>query len=348
MDDSPLKAVLQPWNHLCVSEYGSERRRSDVEIVERELQRTWLAERKRAKEIAKEEKPKGDDVDMAINSSEEAEVENKEAERKRKRKEEKMLKKKHLEQQLEAETEESEKVEEEKYDELLLAVIGILDGLKHEGNVAGWMRSGGLVHVGDHETISTSEIGTAAIPMPISNPQTTFTPTTPSTKRHGSTISSQGPSKRRRLTRTKMDQQDPCSIPGERVGGSDSDSEIVVLPTTPRTITKKSLSMPSLPLRSSPPPHSSSSPLSLAQTQQGLIGVPLSTGEKTSIAMLGRKNSISTPTPTQPQPQPLLWYEIPSVLSHWAQHGRKALAELGIEIISGVVPPNQNGHAGGV
>ena len=45
MDDSPLKAVLQPWNHLCVSEYGSERRKLDVELAERELERSWLAKR---------------------------------------------------------------------------------------------------------------------------------------------------------------------------------------------------------------------------------------------------------------------------------------------------------------
>ena len=47
-------------------------------------------------------------------------------------------------------------VEEESFDELLLAVIGVLDALKHEGNVAGWMRSGGLVNIGggDQETIS--------------------------------------------------------------------------------------------------------------------------------------------------------------------------------------------------
>ena len=45
MDDSPLKAILQPWNHLCVSEYESKKRKLDVEIAERELEHKWLAER---------------------------------------------------------------------------------------------------------------------------------------------------------------------------------------------------------------------------------------------------------------------------------------------------------------
>ena len=34
-----------------------------------------------------------------------------------------------------------------KYDETLLAVIGVLDHLKHESSVAGWMRHGGLLNV---------------------------------------------------------------------------------------------------------------------------------------------------------------------------------------------------------
>ncbi len=32
-----------------------------------------------------------------------------------------------------------------RYDETLLAVVGVLDRIKYEGNVAGWMRSGGLL-----------------------------------------------------------------------------------------------------------------------------------------------------------------------------------------------------------
>jgi hypothetical protein len=35
---------------------------------------------------------------------------------------------------------------EMRYDETLLAVVGVLDHVKHEGNVAGWLRSGGLLH----------------------------------------------------------------------------------------------------------------------------------------------------------------------------------------------------------
>ncbi|KAF8808879.1 hypothetical protein BYT27DRAFT_7241486 [Phlegmacium glaucopus] len=355
MDDSPLKAVLQPWNHLCVSEYEAETRKSDIDAAERELKRMWLAERERAKEsssletTADGENRTGDaatNEDMAIKSSEENDLENKEAERKRKRKEKKFLKKEKLllakEQQLEAQAK-----EDEGYDATLLAVIGILDRLKHEGNVAGWMRSGGLIHaVGDQEkilesnaidgsarthaplsenaeagtTVTTRTRTTTTIPIP--HPPTTITPPSPSTKRDGSIMSIRGPSKRRRLTHvidSSDAEMDPVSVAGERALELDSDSEMT-------TTSKRSSSSP-------PPP---SSPLSSAQA---LMGVPST--------HFGSDNSLSKQSPTLSQPPPL-WYETPSTLSHWAQHGRRALAELGIEIISGVAPPSQNGnYAGG-
>lgn len=335
MDDSPLKAVLQPWNHLCVSEYGLERRKLDVEIAERELERMWLTERERAKKIAGTEKTTRDgattNVDMAIKSSEETDVENKEAERKRKKREKKILKKGKL------------LLAKESYDEFLLAVIGILDGLKHEGNVAAWIRSGGLVHdVGDQETIPESNNieGNAPVPVPtsetpetetapMSNSRSPTSPLNPSIKRDNSTIPTRGPSKRRRLTHFSDTEIDPVSVTGERVLELASDSDMAVPPATPGMITT--------PLHSSP--LRSSSPLS--SSVQTLMGVPLSTAETPSCI----KNSISTLTSTyQPRPEPLLWYEIPSVLSRWAQHGRKALAELGIEVTSGVVAPNRNGN----
>jgi len=233
-------------------------------------------------------------------------------------------------------------------------VIGILDALKHQGNVAGWMKSGGLVHVagGAQETIletvpetqETPVTTTATSMLTLSSMLDEAFPTQRS-KRDSSTISIQeGPSKRRRLSH-------PQDIE------LDLDSETAVLPTTPtmttnnerRSLSESSLPSSPLPLHPSPP-HSSSSPLQFsAQVEQALTGVPLSTDADAASSStiisnktLGNsKTSVSTQTETQHQP--LLWYETPSVLSHWAQRGRKALAELGIDIIHGVVPPNQNG-----
>jgi hypothetical protein len=53
--------------------------------------------------------------------------------------------------------------DEERYDETLLAVVGILDAIKGESNVAGWIRAGGLWGDGSHgrhdETSSDQHAG---------------------------------------------------------------------------------------------------------------------------------------------------------------------------------------------
>ena len=382
MDDSHLKAVLQPWNHLCVSEYDSERRRLDVEIAEweqlhseREQERTRLAEREHVKEnVEEEERTTRDgtasDEDMVLKSSEKTtEVEkNKEEERKRKRKEKKLSKKEKLllaeQQQLEVYM---------NYDELLLAVVGILDALKHEGNVAGWMRSGGLVHVGnDQETIlETPETEdtpgtTTTMKIPIPNPQTTLTsdlPLNPKSKRGSPTISIQGPSKRRKLTQSRdMESDPPTAAHIEQISGElDSDSEMAVLSTTPTMSTNKRRSLSTSPVPSSPsPPNSSSSPLILDQVKPPLMGSLVTYASAIKASMVKASmvkaaaasstttvtpkasgndmdNTVSTPIPIpQSESQPLLWYETPCILFYWAQRGRKALAELGIDIIHGV------------
>ncbi|KAF9494543.1 hypothetical protein BDN71DRAFT_1448731 [Pleurotus eryngii] len=78
LDDSPLKARLQPWNHLCVKEYTSEMRLADLQVVSEDSTPSY-------------------DINAYYN-----------------------------------------------LDLTLLAVIGALDAIKWEGNVAGWVRSGGL------------------------------------------------------------------------------------------------------------------------------------------------------------------------------------------------------------
>ena len=132
--------------------------------------------------------------------------------------------------------------EEESYDELLLAVIGILDGLKYEGNVAGWMRSGGLIDVGDQQAILGSN-HSPRTPDPSSENAEVTTPTTatttlsPRTKRDGSPMSIPGLStKRRRLLTHGNNSSDP-----------DSDPEMV-LSTTP----KRYLYLPHVPPLFSP------------------------------------------------------------------------------------------------
>ncbi|KIY51557.1 hypothetical protein FISHEDRAFT_36900 [Fistulina hepatica ATCC 64428] len=86
LDDSPLKARLQPWNHACIREYVEMQRQRDLEIMQA---------------FSEEGESEFEDAVLSL-----------------------------------------------KYDETLLAVIGVLDALKHESNVASWLRKGGLFHPG--------------------------------------------------------------------------------------------------------------------------------------------------------------------------------------------------------
>ncbi|KAK0500309.1 hypothetical protein EDD18DRAFT_1307752 [Armillaria luteobubalina] len=94
LDDSPLKAQLQPWNHFCVPEYTAQIRGRDLSTRQRER-----------------DKPSFDiqDAEGVVPQ-------------KKRKKPKKVL----------------------GYDQILLAVIGVLDTIKGESNVSGWMRQCGL------------------------------------------------------------------------------------------------------------------------------------------------------------------------------------------------------------
>ncbi|KAI9462081.1 hypothetical protein HD554DRAFT_2128083 [Boletus coccyginus] len=108
LDDSPHKAVLQPYNHICIPEYGSTRRRHDLQ--------TFLATKK----------PKEDGKAKRMNQVSGAHSTDRTV----------------LE--LCPRSALSELAEQESYDATLLAVIGILETVKLQSNVAGWIRKGSL------------------------------------------------------------------------------------------------------------------------------------------------------------------------------------------------------------
>ncbi|KAK0446300.1 hypothetical protein EV421DRAFT_1890124 [Armillaria borealis] len=109
LDDSPLKAQLQPWNHFCVPEYTAQIRGHDLSTRQQER-----------------DKPPSDVQDAEGGAS-----------RKKRKKSKKAL----------------------GYDQILLAVIGVLDTIKGESNVSGWMQQCGLWNGQDRklEDNSTSE-----------------------------------------------------------------------------------------------------------------------------------------------------------------------------------------------
>lgn len=131
LDDSPRKAELQPYNHICLPEYSGELRAKDLVVLQMEKER-GRNEPEESLHGLREQSPvvstTGDilSVEEGTNPSLEG------ANKKRKRKN-----KKRRNQQLDDH-------EIHPYDETLIAVIGVLDEVKVQTNVAAWIREGGL------------------------------------------------------------------------------------------------------------------------------------------------------------------------------------------------------------
>lgn len=131
LDDSPRKAELQPYNHVCIPEYSGELRAKDLEVLRIEQ---LLAD-------VDQDTPAPAGTETETNARLSPTLEGRadiEASRKRKRKEKKGGKRQQalLDSQAERDT--------KTYDETLLAVIGVLDEIKLQRNVAAWIRDGGL------------------------------------------------------------------------------------------------------------------------------------------------------------------------------------------------------------
>jgi len=353
VDDSPLKAALQPWNHLCISEYDQQMRKLDLGVAEWE---TAYRRAKEAREAVEKEKKREQErrakeaLDCKIQKEEEerrieetvddpnvtkvvkevvmvngkmigeqklvkkivkelvmvnGELIGEETEevlegekpltkQQKKRKSKRLAKKEAIrkaKEELEheallvqadfAEVEEGEispedllraqETEEAQldalrdkmvYDETLLALIGILDHIKYEGNVAGWMRSGGLLRVDVSEEITLTAKRTGS------------PPTTPSPKRR------------------RMNDNLKLAIGDDNV------------------------SPPSSPPLLSPQDVKSSSPGQQSSPLQALMSGPLAESDESS--------------------SPASWFERPAVMRFWANQGRRALKELTIEAVSGV------------
>ncbi|KAJ7489230.1 hypothetical protein FB451DRAFT_1080722 [Mycena latifolia] len=118
LDDSALKAHLYPHNHVCVPEYLAAMRARDVEVLLQTIRVRPAKPPKKAKNAKKaknpdlEERPE-DVATRALNNP-------------------------HLP------SPPLLPQRPTKYDETLLAVVGILEALKTEADVAQWIRGGGL------------------------------------------------------------------------------------------------------------------------------------------------------------------------------------------------------------
>lgn len=310
LDDSPLKAHLQPYNHLCIKEYDLEMRKHDMSVRELEVARNRLADviagKKTIEDVlqkreSKEENgdteaatkpdatstaPESEDVKSPSNSGP-TQGDEEPNTRKRKRKEKKENKKKErIEQQLKKLTDESQNPAGV-YDETLLAVVGILDAVKRESNVSAWIRSGGLIKSlieggDDGRQASAGSEGTSA-----------------SVEELGS------PKKKAKLSEEER---------GQRSLGKEESLALVTFDHPP-------------PPASSPPPHETSPKREEedVESETERTGVPLDDAP----AGKGGEKSV----------EEQLWFNHPGTLSYWALRGKKVLTDMGIDIVVGVVGP---------
>ena len=138
LDDSPLKARLQPWNHICIPEYTRKMRLQDLDTIR--------SEKKLQLPLGKGE---ADVVEDELASSPSSTGKKKKSKRKYRGTSEESVSSPEQSPEPPAST--------DGYDQTLLAVIGVLEAIKDESNVAGWIRAGGLLgHDGAGKPLDTS------------------------------------------------------------------------------------------------------------------------------------------------------------------------------------------------
>ncbi|KAK7696412.1 hypothetical protein QCA50_001069 [Cerrena zonata] len=143
LDDSPRKAERQPYNHVCLPEYDGSRRAKDLELLELERARQSVAEEEKETTEHTEADTSLEPVESATEdhdlpeSTEDNEGEAVSTKRKRKSKKNKRR------EALLADRRDPYSLEDG-YDPMLLAVVGALDEIKRQANVAAWIHSGGL------------------------------------------------------------------------------------------------------------------------------------------------------------------------------------------------------------
>ncbi|KAI3609305.1 phosphoprotein phosphatase [Moniliophthora roreri] len=278
VDDSQLKARLQPYNHLCVAEY-------DVKF--------WKWDQEQA----------GFDSGGVDG---------------------------------EAGGEGEEKNEPPTYDHTLLALIGILDALKNEDNISGWMRAGGLFSL----LATATSTSTTNEPVPLSSLYTSSTPElTPSTS----------PSNRQKKKRWRHHK------PSHARSHSHKD---VLENTGPLTYSASIGDFNAVPVTANGEVEVPGLTLPLSGSRGGAIPVEGDKGgqgedtEPEVEAVLNVDVDVGGTQPTvidvdstvMAEPEPELqipqeqwnWYQHPLTRHYWAERGRRACLELGVGVEAGV------------
>lgn len=165
LDDSPHKARLQPYNHVCIPEYTPSFREKDLQQFQREKIEATQGQqmpkaRKRKRKINESMPNQTESAELLSPSSDSGPnvVRSTSA---------------HVEQSsipiLPTERAQApSRSSDEPYDPTILAVIGVLDEIKKQSSVAGWIQGGGLwdiipVPQAERESIVTASASDASI-----------------------------------------------------------------------------------------------------------------------------------------------------------------------------------------
>lgn len=134
LDDSPHKARLQPYNHVCIPEYTSSFREKDLQQFQHERATRVPKPRKRKQKINEVVPDQTQSTDILLPSSESdpTVIGSTSA---------------HVESIPTPPAERAHTSSAEPYDPTILAVIGILDEIKKQSSVAGWIQGGGLCDI---------------------------------------------------------------------------------------------------------------------------------------------------------------------------------------------------------
>ncbi|KAH8832925.1 hypothetical protein DL96DRAFT_1583908 [Flagelloscypha sp. PMI_526] len=200
LDDSPLKAQLQPWNHLCIHEYTGAMRQADLDTLRKPalppsnvpLRPLTKAERKAAKAQKNADKKNKRKARRAAEKLAENGAVEPDATLDKKDKEEEAVHddieeergvKRKIDDEAPASPSKKLKISTESlppepaaplppFDNTLLAVIGVLDTVKLQSNVSNWAREGGLFGLGG----ALAEDGLECVPPSSSQPSPSSSP----------------------------------------------------------------------------------------------------------------------------------------------------------------------------
>jgi hypothetical protein len=342
VDDSPAKCVLQPYNHLCVPEYdGTRRHNSGLAKWKEEI--LAAREKQEGKKIQSCESEGTECTFAPISVGENAPIPEDEASsagnsnpgRKIKvgKKKTNIADRRVKREQIALET-------EVEMDDIVLAMIGILETIKFETNVGSWVKQGG-VWAGfeeEREILSTEknpglneeeDASIGKIEAGTANPGSVHD-SGPILAENITAISSCG------MSDVLINKDNVVTGPeiAPEAAAQESSSVDLVSPLSSKFSSPIVLTSPRS-LANILSPHRKSttqlSPLIVNSASAGLYRPPALAG-LAAASVVEPEVSTSLPTPIP------MWFNSSKVVGFWASKGQDALERLGIELKDGVKP----------